>query len=97
MGQDPNKIKEDKSTKLADLGLLGEYLDGIPYKSQVTGIDEETWKGMSVQEQEKFIRDLHSKLRHYRIFNEDQSRWIPLSEGADPRDNVYPVPLDALP
>ena len=97
MGQDPNKIKEDKSTKLADLGLLGEYLDGIPYKSQVTGIDEDTWKGMSVQEQEKFIRDLHSKLRHYRIFNEDQSRWIPLSEGADPRDNVYPVPLDALP
>ena len=52
---------------------------------------------MSVQEQEKFIRDLHSKLRHYRIFNEDQSRWISLSEGADPRDNVYPVPLDALP
>ncbi len=97
MGQDPNKIKEDKSTKLADLGLLGEYLDGIPYKSQVTGIDEDTWKGMSVQEQEKFIRDLHSKLRHYRIFNEDQSRWISLSEGADPRDNVYPVPLDALP
>ena len=43
-------------------------LDGIPYKSQVTGIDEDTWKGMSVQEQEKFIRDLHSKLRHYRIF-----------------------------
>ncbi|OBX03523.1 serine/threonine protein kinase [Gallibacterium genomosp. 3] len=97
MGQDPNKIKSDSSTKIVDLGLLGEYLDNIPYKSQVTSIDEDTWKGMSAQEQEKFIRDLHSKLRHYRIFNEDQSRWISLSEGSDPRDFVYPVPLEALP
>ncbi|UAX41643.1 vWA domain-containing protein [Pasteurella canis] len=97
MGQDPSKIKAESSTKIADLGLLGEYLDDIPYKSQVTSIDEETWKGMSVQEQEKFIRELHSKLRHYRVFNEDQSRWISLSEGSDPRDFVYPVPLEALP
>lgn len=55
MGQDPNKIKDGTSTKLAELGLLGEYLDGVPYKSQVTGIDEETWKGMSVQEQENLF------------------------------------------
>ncbi|HDR0612412.1 vWA domain-containing protein [Pasteurella multocida] len=97
MGQDPSKIKAESATKIADLGLLGEYLDDIPYKSQVTSIDEDTWKGMSVQEQEKFIRELHSKLRHYRVFNEDQSRWIALSEGSDPRDFVYPVPLEALP
>ncbi|MGX3066105.1 vWA domain-containing protein [Ursidibacter arcticus] len=97
MGQDPNKIKEGTSTKLAELGLLGEYLDDIPYKSQVTAIDEDTWKGMSVQEQEKFIRDLNSKLRHYRVYNDDQSRWISLSEGSDPQENVYPVPLEALP
>ncbi|MGX2969319.1 vWA domain-containing protein [Ursidibacter sp. B-7004-1] len=97
MGQDPNKIKEGTSTKLAELGLLGEYLDDVPYKSQVTAIDEDTWKGMSVQEQEKFIRDLNSKLRHYRVYNEDQGRWISLSEGADPQENVYPVPLEALP
>ena len=97
MGQDPNKLKQENSTKLGELGLLGEYLDGIPYKSQVTGLDEQIWKGMSALEQEKFIRDLNSKLRHYRVFNEDQSRWISLSEGSDPRDYVYPVPLEALP
>ena len=93
----PNKLKQENSTKLGELGLLGEYLDGIPYKSQVTGLDEQIWKGMSALEQEKFIRDLNSKLRHYRVFNEDQSRWISLSEGSDPRDYVYPVPLEALP
>lgn len=97
MGQDPAKIKEGSSTKIAEMGLLGEYLDGIPYKSQITGIDEDTWKAMSAQQQEKFVRDLNRKLAHYKRFNEDVDRWIPLAEGADPKDNVYPVPLEALP
>ncbi|WP_373777731.1 vWA domain-containing protein [Glaesserella sp.] len=97
MGQDPNKIKQGTSTKIAELGLLGEYLDGIPYRSQVTGIDEDTWKSMGAQQQEKFMRDLSSKLNHYRAFNSDVSRWIPLAEGSDPKDYVYPVPLEALP
>lgn len=97
MGQDPAKIKEGSSTKIAEMGLLGEYLDGIPYKSQITGIDEDAWKAMSAQQQEKFVRDLNRKLAHYKRFNEDVDRWIPLAEGADPKDNVYPVPLEALP
>lgn len=97
MGQDPSKIKEGKSTKIADLGLLGEYLDGIPYRSQVISIDEEGWKNMGAQQQEKFIIDLQKKLRHYQVYNADVDRWIPLAEGSDPKDNVYPVPLEALP
>ncbi|MCK3654941.1 serine/threonine protein kinase [Pasteurellaceae bacterium Macca] len=97
MGQDPSKVKQGSSTKIADLGLMGEYLEGIPYKSQVTGIDEDTWKSMTVAQQEKFIRDLHSKLRHYQAYNADVDRWISLAEGSDPKDNVYPVPLEALP
>lgn len=97
MGQDPSKIKDGSSTKIAEMGLLGEYLDGIPYKSQITGIDEDAWKAMSVQQQEKFVRDLNRKLAHYKRFNEDVNRWIALADGADPKDNVYPVPLEALP
>lgn len=97
MGQDPAKIKEGSSTKIAELGLLGEYLDGIPYKSQITGIDEDSWKAMSAQQQEKLVTTLYRKLAHYKRFNEDVDRWIPLAEGADPKDNVYPVPLEALP
>ena len=97
MGQDPSKIKQGTSTKIAELGLLGEYLDGIPYKSQVTGIDEDAWKSMGGQQQEKFIIDLQKKLRLYQTYNADVDRWISLSEGSDPKDNVYPVSLEALP
>lgn len=97
MGQDPEKIKDNKSTKIADLGLLGEYLDGLPYKSQISNIDEETWKNMGSLQQEKFIMDLQKKLRLYEKYNADSSRWIPLNPESDPKDYVYPVVLDALP
>lgn len=97
MGQDPNKLKANNSVKIADLGLLGEYLDDIPYKSEVTSLDEETWKSMSGLEQEKFIRNLHSKIRYYQKCNADVDRWISLSEGSDVRENVYPIPLEMLP
>lgn len=97
MGQDPEKIKSGSSTSIAELGLLGEYLDGLPYRSQITGIDEETWKSMGVAQQEKFVQDLNRKLTHYKRFNEDVDRWISLSDNSDPKDFVYPVPLEALP
>ena len=97
MGQDPSKLKSDSVTKIADLGLLGEYLDNIPYKSDVTGLDQDTWKSMSGLEQEKFIRNLNSKIRYYQKCNADVDRWISLAEGSDPRDNVYPIPLEMLP
>ncbi|MWP49205.1 vWA domain-containing protein [Gilliamella sp. Lep-s21] len=97
MGQDPSKLKSDSVTKIADLGLLGEYLDNIPYKSDVTGLDKDTWKSMSGLEQEKFIRNLNSKIRYYQKCNADVDRWISLAEGSDPRENVYPIPLEMLP
>ena len=97
MGQDPTKLKSDSVTKIADLGLLGEYLDNIPYKSDVTGLDQDTWKSMSGLEQEKFIRNLNSKIRYYQKCNADVDRWISLAEGSDPRENVYPIPLEMLP
>lgn len=97
MGQDPDKLKSSDAVKIADLGLLGEYLDNIPYKSEVTGLDESIWKSMSGLEQEKFIRHLHSKIRYYQKCNADVDRWISLSEGSDVRENVYPISLEMLP
>lgn len=97
MGQDPNQIKRKTSANLGELGLLGEYLEGLPYLSDVLNLDEETWKSMSGLEQEKFIQRLNTKLKYYRRYNEDVDRWVSLAPGADPREHVYPVPLEALP
>ena len=97
MGADPNQLKQGATTRVADLGMLGEYLDGLPYQSEVLNLDEETWKGLDGLAQEKFIRNLNTKLRHYQRYNADVDRWVALAPGSDSRDNVYPVPLEMMP
>ncbi|MGM0831765.1 VWA domain-containing protein [Halomonas qaidamensis] len=97
MGADPNKLQQNEATQLAELGLMGEYLEDLPYQSEVLNLDEATWKSWDGLSQERFIRNLSIKLRHYQRYNEDVDRWVSLAEGSDPRDDVYPVPLEMMP
>lgn len=97
MGADPNQLKQDQGASLKDLGVMGEYMEDLPYHSDVLNLDEDTWKNWDALTQEKFIRTLDSKLRLYQRYNEDVDRWVSLAAGSDARDNVYPVPLEAMP
>lgn len=97
MGADPNQLKQQENAKISDLGVLGEYLADLPYRSDVLNLDEETWKSWDGLSQEKFIRTLSSKLRHYQKYNADVDRWVELAKESDPRDRVYPVPLEMMP
>ncbi|WP_236102149.1 vWA domain-containing protein [Methylotetracoccus oryzae] len=97
--RDPAKLNDPKAKNLADLGLLGEYLDDLPYKSKVmhlTADEWETWSA-SARQQEDFLDGLRRKLRHYQIYHDDTDRWIMLDGSSDPGEAVYPVPIDALP
>lgn len=95
MGADPNQLKA--SQKLGEMGLFAEFLEDLPYRSEVMSLDEDTWKGWNGLQQEKFIRNLNTKLRHYQLYNADNERWISLAKGSDARDDVYPVPLEMMP
>lgn len=97
MGADPNQVQQSDGQRLSELGLMGEYLEDLPYQSEVLNLDEETWLSWDGLQQERFIRRLATKLRHYQRYNEDVDRWVSLAEGADPRDDVYPVPLEMMP
>ena len=97
MGRDPSQLNQSEQTNIAELGLIGEYLEGLPYRSAVLNLDEQTWKSWSAAQQQQFIRNLSGKLALYRRFNADVDRWVALAPDADPGDNVYPVPLEALP
>lgn len=97
MGADPNQLKQNSNAKLAQMGVLGEYLEDLPYQSEVLNLDEETWKSWDGLAQEKFIRNLSTKLRHYQRYNADVDRWVALANDSDARDNVYPVPLEMMP
>ncbi len=97
LGRDPNAINNPNAVKLADLGLMGEYLDDLPYRSKVLDIDQQTWSAWSIGQQQAFLDEVNRKLRLYQIYHDDVDRWVALDGGADPGEAVYPVPLDALP
>lgn|SRR5574344_80046 len=97
LGRDPSSISQDKTKKLGQMGLLGEYLDDLPYKSRIQELDEDTWSSMGPDEQNQVIADLENKLNYYQQFNDDAARWIKLNKDEDASESVYPVPLEVLP
>jgi hypothetical protein len=97
LARDPAALRDPAATRLGQLGLLGEYLEDLPYKSDVMGLSRDIWVSWSVTEQEELLDKLRRKLRLYQIYHDDVDRWVTLAPGADPGDAVYPVPLQALP
>lgn len=96
MSRDPQQQNRKDMRNLAETGLLGEYLNGLPYKSAVLLLTEDQWAGMSIGEQAEFIDTLESKLNLYVEYDKHSDSWE--SFGAhNPNDAVFRVPLSALP
>lgn len=96
-GRDPDQINQGGARNMEEAGLVGEYLDGLPYESRLMTLSEGDWLAMGVGQQQEIIDEARARIRLYRKWAEDPDRWIALHDGADPGDYVYPVPLDALP
>lgn len=97
MGRDPGRIGTAQARNLAETGLMGEYLEGLPYRSKVMNIDQDLWTSWSIGQQQAFIDELQAKMRLYQRYHDDTDKWIALDRGRVPGDAVYPVPLEALP
>lgn len=98
MSRDPSRIGRRGTEKLGELGLMGEYLDDLPYRSKIMGIDQQTWTTWSIAEQQALINELEAKARLYERFHNDAALWVQLGgASSNPGDAVYPIPLDALP
>jgi len=95
MVRDPEAIAQGQIESLGD--VVGEYLDGLPYESEIMGLTESNFLAMGPVGQLNLLRNLESKLELYRRFNENADLWVSLTEGAPPGEQVYPVPLTALP
>jgi hypothetical protein len=82
---------------LADLGYMREYLEGLPYRSEVMNLDLGIWEQWPAQRQFEFINQLDSKVAYYRALHDNVDLWVSLDEGAVDGDSVYPLLLEALP
>jgi serine/threonine-protein kinase PpkA len=96
ISRDPTQFSKKPQQNLGQLGLLGEFLDDLPYRSNIMRLTEEDWYRMSVGEQQALIDDLKSKMKRYQQYHDDVDNWV--SFGAtNPGDMVYRVPLSMMP
>ena len=79
------------------MGIMGELLDDLPYKSMIANLSPEDWYNLGSQEQERIVRALENSLNYIQHCSGDNDRFIKLNVDADSSDEVYPIPLDALP
>jgi serine/threonine-protein kinase PpkA len=82
---------------LAELGYMREYIEGLPYRSEVMDLDLATWHEWTAQQQFEFINQLDSKVAFYRALHDNLDLWISLDGGPVGGDSVHPLLLEALP
>ncbi|MDH3531712.1 MAG: VWA domain-containing protein [Gammaproteobacteria bacterium] len=82
---------------LADLGYMREYLEGLPYQSEVMYLDLSIWEQWPAQRQFEFVNQLDSKVAYYRALHDNIDLWVSLDGEAVDGDSVYPLLLEALP
>jgi serine/threonine-protein kinase PpkA len=94
--RDPVDFGANPGMNLKELGVLGEFLDGLPYRSDIMRLTEDQWFAKSVGEQTAFINTLRSKISAYEAYHNDVDAWESFN-ASDPGDFVYRVPLSMLP
>ncbi|MEJ2298161.1 MAG: VWA domain-containing protein [Woeseiaceae bacterium] len=82
---------------LADLGYMREYLEGLPYRSDVMNLDLSIWEQWPAQRQFEFINELDGKVAYYRALHDNVDLWVSLDGEPVDGDSVYPLLLEALP
>lgn len=94
--QDPSEFQRNPNANLAQLGVLGEFLDGLPYTSEVMAMTEQKWYDLSVGAQEEFIHRLKGRVARYDEYDKDVDNWGKFGS-PHPGDWLYRVPLNMLP
>ncbi|MFE0752572.1 vWA domain-containing protein [Inquilinus sp. NPDC058860] len=97
MSRRPEAVGREEARRLADLGLIGEYLEGLPYRSRIMDLTEDDWLSWSYGQQRQFLDDLQAKIRLYQQVYDNTDLWIALDGDRTGGEAVYPMPLDALP
>jgi hypothetical protein len=82
---------------LADLGYMRQYIEDLPYTSEVMTLDLSTWQNWSAQRQFEFMNQLESKIAYYQALHDNVDLWVPLDGGEVDGDALYPLLLEALP
>jgi serine/threonine-protein kinase PpkA len=103
MTRDPSRLGTTTATAvgqgstLANLGFMREYIEDLPYTSEVMALSLDDWQSWSTKQQVAFVTRLEDKLDYYRALHDHTDLWVSLDNGPISGDSVFPVPLEVLP
>ncbi len=92
---DPDRIKSAK--RLSDAGVIPEFMQGLPYKSKIMELSNEIWASWGPDQQDGFLENLSANIVLYQAIHDSPDNWVPLNEGDDVDEYVYPISLKNLP
>ncbi len=85
------------ATNMASAGLVPEFLEGLPYHSQLMDMSNELWNSWSADEQNDFLNNLEAIIEAYKTIHDSPEGWVLLNPGDDTDMAVYPLALELLP
>ena len=93
MAQNPDRLV---NTDVETLGGALEFLEDLPYESQLMLTTEERWS-QSAMNRRQILDGMRQKLVQYRKWLLDPSVWTRLYPGAPDGEYVFAMPFDVLP
>jgi len=91
-------VNPDRITHAATLGaLLPEYLDGLPYKSEITTISQDDWNARGTVGQAQVLNDIDAKIALYRDYDSHADLWQDVTHSGHEEEKLFPVPIGDLP
>jgi hypothetical protein len=91
----PEMVREGLT--LQKFGLMPEFLEGLPYKSEILSMTNDMWFDMPPNAQNEFLAKIQSKINLYEAYYNNQDKWIQLNQGDEPGEWVMPMNLNSLP
>lgn len=95
MTRNPARLRARDAQNLGE--LLGEFLSGLPYRSEILELDQDQWLAMGAARQREVLDSIEAKLRLYAEFAQRSDLWTSFDNDRVPGDAVFPMPLEALP
>ena len=82
---------------LRQAGLVPRFIEALPYNSEITALDRDSYASMTAEQRADLMRRLTAKLNQYRKISETVDGWTELQPASAGGRKVYPLQLDFLP
>lgn len=98
LSRDPQQLNSATGdNNLASMGLMGEYIDDLPYQSPAMTVSADEWELWSPQQQIDFTHKLEEKIAYYQALYAHPGLWTTPGGNAVNGSSVITLPLSLMP